>query len=278
MIRVKDDMTHILRRLSVLVFLLVFVIVYPTSGALYSPERESELLSRIEKLVDFHNHVIESLPADSIKARTVELIDSAMLHSPSQKYSAIARLVNNMFKLDLYAGIVKFMREDFRRKEWGKPFLTSIKFTVPMKQYVLKDIPSEDANFEPQGSVSLLSKVYEIKQGLKHFDQQFKTFIYRLADKNALMVVRGRYVMIDLDLNGIPDEVYFMRTYISKAKKKLSYLLPVAQGEDVLAETTYQFRYTDSLFLVLEYIIDNFPIRMDKQTQEVVEAKLRITP
>jgi len=132
--------------------------------------------------------------------------------------------------------------------------------TEPMKNYVVSQRPTSDAELDIRSGSNLIEKVYVANEGVKHFDQQFKTFIYRLSSHSGLMVIRGNYVMLDLNLNGIPDEVYFRGSYKDKRHQYWTYLLPIGTSEDTLAESTYHYRYTDSLYLVLEYIIDHYPV------------------
>lgn len=269
-------MSMIRKHFYLIIVIFGLIAVYSTCGALYGPEKEKELLTRFTKLIEFQNNVVKSLPSNSQKTEIFHKIDVAMCNSQIEKYALAAKLVDNFFILDLYTGIITFMRNDFKKKGWGNPFIEYIMFAGPMKQYVLKGYPSHDYDFDQKDKRNLIVKVFESREGIKHFDQQFKSFIYRLSADKGLMVTRGNYVMIDLNLNGVPDEVYLTGSYQDEKKKYWSYLVLVSSGENVLEGSSYHYRYTDSLFMVLQYILDHYPLDQVPKKEEFVEARLRI--
>lgn len=264
-----------MKNLKIILLIVLLTVVSSVDGALYGPEKEKEVLLRLEEMLELQNHLYDTLPEGSSRLKAFHKLDKMMLFSQTERYGVISKMVENNFLLNLYPKIVTFLREDFNVKGWGKPFLSHIKFSEPLEKYIVDEVPTKDAHIDKRSSECVISDVYETLEGIKHFDQLFETFVYRLSSRSGIMVIRGSYVFVDFDLNGIPDEVFFMRNYRDEHKKYWSYMLLLEEGEDALQGTSYQARYVDSLFLVLDYIVDNYPIHVPQQQKpQQIEANL----
>ncbi len=254
-------------KLIIIIIFLFYVI--NAKGGLYGPNKENEVMIRLPSLIDLSNNLNQKNQIES----EYNTIDKSMIHSQGDKNTLIARLVENLFIVNLFPLVDKYLRNDFQIKGWGKPFLTYIKFNQPEKKYVVQYNLQDPYSFNPDSSKYKINHVFQMKEGIRHFDQFFETYIYRLYNERGLMVIRGNYVFIDSNINGIPDFVYIM--YNTKdIKNYKSCLVLVASGDDKTEHTLMHSRYIDSLYLVLEYILDNYPINNTPDKTEKVEAML----
>jgi hypothetical protein len=252
----------------------VFLFVFPTIGALYTPDKEREITKRLSGLVSLQKQIEQSLQPDNRSRAAFHALEYSDSLNASDQHIFVSKIIDNLFILKMFQPIAEYMRGDFHKKGLGEPFLSYMNLTEPMKNYVVSRKPDADAELDIRNKGNLIEKVYEMNEGVKHFDQQFKTFIYRLSSQSGLMVMRGNYVILDFDLNGIPDEVYFRGSYKDEKRQYWTYLLPIGSGEDTLAGSTYHYRYTDSLYLVLEYILDYYPVEASPDFKKAPEGSL----
>ncbi|MCD6459037.1 hypothetical protein J7L67_00025 [bacterium] len=240
---------------SALVLISLFTVLF-AGGALYNPEKEKEMLSKFDKMILFQNKLVSQKNNPRVSKR-FHPVDVKMISSPREKNQLLAKLIDNFFILNFYKNIVQFMRDDFKNRDLGKPFLSNIKFTRDFKCYVFNEPPEKDSDF----NIENITKIYESDSAIKHFDQQFRISFYHLIAGNGIMLVRGKYVFIDSNLNGIPDAIYLMNKYKNSKRDFIPYLSLLAEGEDVLENSAYHSRYIDTMFVVLNYISDNFPFK-----------------
>lgn len=262
-------------RRSGLVICMVFTAAYSCYAALYDFERQKEINIMLGSLISLQNQVIrEALPLGVTVSdlHKIEPMDDNI--NEQKNHQSVVQLVDNLFILNMYDKMVEYMRGSFYEKGMGDPYLSAINLVNPTKYYVLKAQPTNDNDFNPRNPGNLVTNILEFRHGIKHFDQQFQTFIYRIDSPSGLMVVRGNYVIVDFNCNGIPDKVFFIRKYRDELRKFLPYLLLVGEGEDRLAGSSYHARYIDSFYLMLEYIINNFPIEVPDSAGQRLEASL----
>lgn len=254
------------------VLILCIYAVYPSQGALYGPEQQKMIVSRLHNVIDYQLHITNTLPPESRILQSFHRIDDELINTHSKPGSLVAKILDNFFVLNSFPEIEKFMITEFRRKDIGKPFISHIKLNEIFQISVVSDVPKTDQQLDRSSKSSLVSKVLESKEGIRHFDQQFNTYIYRLAYDRGLMVVRGKYIFVDADLNGVPEALYFMGKYQDSRRNFHTYARVVAEGEDVLKNTAYHDRYLDSLYLVMDYILENYPFEQYERQDDYAQA------
>lgn len=267
-----------LKAISVFLIFLFFIAVlinraYKAYGGLYDPNKESELLSRLSSLIDLSNNTYQKNVSSAKIYTAYNNITKNMVNSQTDKNPLLAKLVDNLFILKLFPVFDKYLKKDYQRKGWGKPFISYIKFNEAEKKYVITDQSQNPYSFDPLRSSCRVNRVFEIIEGIRHFDQCFETYIYRVSNTKGLMVIRGNYAYVDLNLNGIPDYVYLIYS-TQYAKNHRSYFVSIAEKDENIENTTMHSRYTDSLCVVLEYILDNFPVDKSNSTIEYSETAL----
>ena len=226
------------------------------TGALYNPEQEKEIFSRFDKMILFQNK-LASQKKNQSTTKNIHELNLEMTTSQEYKNSLLVDLIDNFFILDFYENIVQFMRDDFKRKDIGMPYLSQVKFIQPFKCYVFKEEPEKDSDIY----IDNIVKTFESNLAVKHFDQQFRISIYQLLSGKGLMIVRGKYVFIDANLNGIPEEIYLMYKYKNSKRDFIPYLSLLAEGENVLQDSAYHSRFRDTLIVGTELYLRTFSIR-----------------
>jgi len=162
---------------SLIIFSL-FTLLF-TTGALYNPEQEKFILSKFDKMILFQNK-IAAKKNDPTITKKIHPLNVEMTKSLKDKNILLVNLIDNFFILDFYKPIVQFMRDDFKKKDIGLPFLSQVKFDEPFSCSVFKEDPEKDSDLKMENIV----KTFESKSAVKHFDQQFRISIYQLVSGN----------------------------------------------------------------------------------------------
>lgn len=237
---------------------LVGVACFSLYAALYTPEQELDLLDRLKKLILFETKLYSALSPEQKTHLSYNPVTVKMAENTEQKYSLITQVIDNLFELNVMPLIELAIRNDFKEKKWGNPYVSYIKLPNPLNTYAVSDVPTLDEHLHESNSSSLINDTFSVMEGIRHFDQRFETYIYNLINRKGLMVIRGNYAFLDFNLNGIPDSVFFIQKYCDSKRKYWTYLTVIGEGENTLQGGSYQARYLDSLFLVLDYILKHY--------------------
>ena len=256
------------------IFLLIFATanIHSLQAALYTPEQQKLLISRLDHLVAYQQHLFKILPAESRLTQSFHRVNLEMVNMPEEESNVLVKIIDNCFILKLFPKIEEFLVSEFLRQGIGKPYLSYLALNEPMEISVVSSDPTKDAHLDQSSSESKVVSVFESSEGIQHFDQQFRTYIYRIAFDRGMMVKRGRYLYVDSDLNGVPDSLYFLNKYCDGKRKYHHYAKLISSGERVIKGTAYYERYRDALFMVMDYIVTNFPFERYEIHEDYAQA------
>ncbi len=256
------------------VSLLIACIASPifSQAGLYTPEQQKLLITRLNHVISYQQHIFNALPSESRLIQSFHTVDLEMKDMSSHDGALLAKVIDNCFVLKLFPKIEEFLISEFRRKELGKPFITYLPLNDPMEVVVVSGDPTKDAHLDSSSTDSKVVKILETNEGIQHFDQQFRTYVYRIAFDRGLMVRRGSYLYVDSDLNGIPESLYFLGKYRDKNSKYHIYAKTIGNGENIIRGTAYHERYLDALFMVMDYIMKNFPFERYEIHEDYAQA------
>lgn len=167
-----------------------------------------------------------------------------------------AHLIDNVFELDHYSDIDRYWVASTRRNELGEPFVRYISIPDTLTYYVVSGRPTRDVHLDRRSTGSMVQTVYETKEGVRFHDETSEIFVYRIRHGRGLMMVRGNYVYIDSNVNGIPEEIYMTQRYRNSQRKYIHYMNPLQKGEQALKGSSKQKLYTDALSVLLSYVQD----------------------
>ncbi|MDX9702498.1 MAG: hypothetical protein RBU23_05575 [Candidatus Auribacterota bacterium] len=265
-------MDTISKKIGFLVLIMCIYAVYPSQGALYSPEQQKLVISRLNSVIAYQQQYFKTLSAEIRSIMSCHAIDNEMMSSSSNQGAILAKVIDNFFILKLFPKVQEFLIVEFNRKDIGKPFVSYVKLNEPFTVEVVSEDPKKDSHLDSKGSDSKVLKVFESGELIQHFDQQFHSYIYRIAYGRGLMVKRGKYLFVDSDLNGVPESLYFLSKYVDARRRIHNCAKLIASGENVIKNTAYHERYLDTLFLVMDYLMNNFPFEQFEVHEDYAQA------
>ena len=210
---------------------------------------------RYSSLVAYQQKYIDSLSEDQLKRKSLVSIDK----TAQQSTELDVHLLYNFFSLDSYQGIEAFFIDSGKKSELGEPLLRYIKYSDSLVYYVLSKRPTSDVHFDSRSNDCLIKQSYKLNDAIRFFDRTSEIFLYRLAGFNGVLLVRGNYVYLDENLNGVPESIYMIQRYKTANRKALFYLLPVQQGEKTIKGSSKAKLFTDALATVLDIIQTQYP-------------------
>ncbi len=205
--------------------------------------------SDYSSLVVYQQNRISNLTDEQRERTSLVSIDENL-----QTDELSVHLLYNCFTLECYYEMTSFFIDSGKKSELGEPLLRYINHSDSLTYYVLSNRPTNDAQFDRRANGCLIKKTYSMYDAIRFFDRTSEIFLYRLADSNGLLLVRGSYVYVDENLNGIPEAIYMAQRYKTSDRKNFNYLLPVQRGEKTINGSSKAKLFTDSLDTIMDII------------------------
>ncbi|MDX9703510.1 MAG: hypothetical protein RBU23_10765 [Candidatus Auribacterota bacterium] len=231
----------------------MYVVPAEPRASVRQPSRQNEQQS-FPEIISYQQKHIELLTPDQRQRISVLYLGDSDAGSQQPEYAVRVGLISNFFALESYPEMESFFLKADKRGDFGEPLIRHIKYHDPLLYYVMSKKPSVDANFDMRANGSLVENVYEIEEGIRFFDKTSEIFIYRLARRKGLLVVRGTYVYLDEDVNGIPESIYMLQRYKNAKRKQLNYLQAVQKGETAIHGSSKEKFFSDSIATALNII------------------------